>query len=121
MVHPPDMMTEPNLTEYHRDPGLGGGGLKDYHHAEYNPYGPHPSLYHHGMGGHPSQAHMMGPGPSTSAFCAPPPSTAGGTPMPGQHDLGGKWRRGFFLSRTLWVSIVHSNLLAPKRFPGSTY
>lgn len=92
-IHPLELTGEPNMTEYHRgDPA--GLGLKDYgHHVpEYSPYGPpHPSMYHHGLGGHPPPPpqHMMGPGPSTSAFCAPPPTSAAG---PGQHDLGGKCR-----------------------------
>ena len=80
-VHPPELTAEPNMSEYHRDPGL--VGLKEYHHPEYSPYGPHPSMYHHGLA--PPQ-HMMGP--STSAFCAPPPS--GAAHLQGQHDMGGK-------------------------------
>lgn len=85
---PPTSSTlEPIMVEYHRDPGL---GLKEYHHPEY-PYGPHASLYHHGLGPPPPPPqHMMGPGTSTSAFCAPPSSAAA---MQSQHDLGGKWNK----------------------------
>lgn len=94
VVHPPEMTAEPpNMTEYHRDPGL--VGLTEYHHPEYSPYGPHPSMYHHNLGPHPPPPqHMMGPGPSnTSAF------QPAGPPMQGQHELGGKCKTVLELRR----------------------